>query len=175
MSTFTLDKVHSGVDFRVKHMMVATTKGEFKDFDVNVEGDINNLEGLQIEAKIHAASINTNNADRDAHLRSADFFDAENHPYVVIKSKSIKKISEGEYELTADVTIRGVTNTETFNVEFNGTSKSPMDGSTVTGFDVNGKINREKYGLTWNAALETGGFLVGKDVTIHGNFEFGVK
>lgn len=175
MSVFTLDKVHSSVSFRVKHMMVATAKGEFKDFDVQVEGDLNNLENLQIEAKIAAASIDTNNADRDGHLRSPDFFDAENHPYVLIKSKSIKKITDGEYELTADVTIRDVTHSEKFTVEYNGTSKNPMDGSTVTGFDVDGKINREKYGLTWNAALETGGFLVGKDVNIHGNFEFRVE
>lgn len=172
MSTFTLDKVHSGVSFSVKHMMVATAKGEFKNFDVKLEGDLNNLEGLKIDATIDAASINTNNADRDGHLRSADFFDAEKYPNLRIQSESIKKISDEEYELTAKVTVKDVTSTETFKVEFNGTSKSPMDGSIITGFDVDGKINREKYGLTWNAALETGGVLVGKDVKVHANFEF---
>lgn len=172
MSTFTLDKVHSGVGFSVKHMMVATAKGEFKNFDVTVEGDINNLEGLKINVTIDAASIDTNNSDRDGHLRSADFFDVEKYPAIKIEGQSIKKISDDEYELTAQVTVKDVTNTETFKVEYSGTSKSPMDGSTITGFDVEGKINREKYGLTWNAALETGGVLVGKDVKVHGNFEF---
>lgn len=175
MSTFILDKVHSGIGFRVKHMMIATAKGEFKDFDVNVQGDLNNLEGLQIEVKIDAASINTNNSDRDNHLRSPDFFDVEKYKYITIKGESIKKISDDEYELTASVTIRDVTHSETFKVQFNGVSKHPMNGSTVAGFDVEGKINREKYGLTWNAPLETGGFLVGKDVNVSGNFEFVVQ
>jgi polyisoprenoid-binding protein YceI len=172
MSTFTLDKVHSGIGFQVKHMMVSKAKGEFKNFDVAVEGDINNLESLKINATIDAASISTNNDDRDGHLRSADFFDVENYQAIKIEGQSIKKISDEEYELTALVTIKDVTNTEKFTVEFSGVSKNPMDGSTVTGFDVEGKINRETYGLTWNAALETGGFLVGKDVKLSANFEF---
>src|SRR5690606_33766972 len=113
--------------------------------------------------------------DRDAHLRSPDFFDVANYPYITIKSESIKKISDDEYELTAKVTIRDVTETETFTVQFNGVSKSPMDGSTIAGFDVEGKLNREKYGLKWNAVLETGGVLVGKDVKVSGSFEFIVK
>ncbi|WP_102347797.1 YceI family protein [Bacillus sp. Marseille-P3661] len=175
MTTFKLDKVHSGVAFQVKHMMVAKAKGEFKNFDVQVNGDLENLEGLTIAATIDAASISTNNDDRDGHLRSGDFFDVENYPTITIKGQSIKMISDEEYELTAQVTIKDVTNTEKFIVEFNGTSKNPMDGSTVTGFDVEGKINREDYGLTWNAALETGGFLIGKDVKLSANFEFVVE
>ena len=175
MSTFTLDKVHSAIAFQVKHMMISKAKGEFKDFDVKVSGDINDLVNLQIEVEIDVNSINTNNEDRDNHLRSADFFDAENHPKITLKSEAIKKISDNEYELTAQVTIRGTTQTETFTVEHNGTAKNPMDGSTVTGFDVTGKINREAYGLTWNAALETRGVLVGRDVTLNAGFEFIVE
>lgn len=175
MSTFKLDKAHSGIDFNVKHMMVAKARGEFKEFDVSVTGDINNLESLQVTVEIDANSINTNNEDRDNHLRSADFFEVENHPKIILKGESIKKLSDTEYELTAQVTIRDTTNTETFQVEFNGTAKNPMDGSTITGFDVVGKINREAYGLTWNAALETGGVLVSKDVALNANFEFVVE
>ncbi len=175
MTTFNLDKVHSGVTFQVKHMMVSKTKGEFKNFEVDVNGDINNLEGLNVIVTVDASSIDTNNGDRDGHLQSADFFDAEKYPNIKIESKSIKKISDEEYEMTADVTIKDVTKTETFTVEYNGTSKNPMDGSTVAGFDVEGKINREAYGLTWNAALETGGVLVGKDVKLIANFEFVVE
>lgn len=172
MSIFTLDKAHSGIGFQVKHMMVSKVKGEFKNFDVVVEGDINNLEALKINATIDVTSISTNNADRDGHLRTGDFFDAENYQAIKIEGQSIKKISDDEYELTALVTIKDVTNTEKFTVEFSGVSKNPMDGSTVTGFDVEGKINREDYGLTYNAALETGGFLIGKDVKLSANFEF---
>ncbi|MBU9723732.1 MULTISPECIES: YceI family protein [Bacillaceae] len=175
MSTFTLDKVHSGISFQVKHMMIAKAKGEFKDFDVKVEGDIDNLEALKVDVTVNAASIDTNNEDRDGHLRSADFFDVENFETIKIQGDSIKKVSDGEYELTAQVTIKDVTKTEKFTVEFNGTSKNPMDGSTVTGFDVEGKLNREDYGLTWNAPLETGGVLVGKEVKLSGNFEFIVE
>ncbi|TWI59092.1 YceI family protein [Halalkalibacter nanhaiisediminis] len=175
MTIFKLDKVHSGVTFQVKHMMVSKTKGEFKDFDVDVNGDINNLEGLKVNIIVDAASIDTNNEDRDGHLRSADFFDVESYPNIKIESASIKKVSDEEYEMTAEVTIKDVTKTEVFTVEYNGTSKNPMDGSTVAGFDVEGKINREAYGLTWNAALETGGVLVGKDVKLIANFEFVIE
>ncbi|KHF39986.1 YceI family protein [Halalkalibacter okhensis] len=175
MTSFKLDKVHSGVGFQVKHMMVSKAKGEFKDFDVEIEGDLNHLEGLRVNVKIDTSSIDTNNEDRDAHLRSPDFFDADSFPAIKIQSESIKKLSDEEYEMTANVTIKDVTKKEKFFIEYNGTSKNPMDGSTVTGFDVEGKINREQYGLTWNAALETGGVLVGKDVKLLANFEFIVE
>src|SRR5690554_4421927 len=175
MATFKLDSVHSGVAFQIKHLMVAKVKGEFKDFDVQLDGDLNNLEALKIDVTVAAASIDTNNEDRDGHLRSADFFEVENYPSIKIVGDSIKKVSDNEYELTANVTIKDVTNKEKFLVEFNGTSKNPMDGSVVTGFDVEGKINREDYGLTWNAPLETGGVLVGKDVKLQANFEFVVE
>lgn len=156
-------------------MMVSKTKGEFNDFDVQVTGDINDIENLQVMAEINVASINTNQEDRDNHLRSADFFDAENHPKITVKSQSIKKISDHEYEMTAQVTIKGTTNTETFRIQYNGLAKNPMDGSMVAGFEVTGQINREDYGLTWNAALETGGVLIGKEVFLNANFEFVVE
>jgi len=172
MTVLTFDQVHSGVAFQVKHMMVSKTKGEFTSFDVQIDGDVNQLEAAKWTVSIDTASIDTNNEDRDNHLRSGDFFDAEQYPKITFVSDSIQKVSENEYEVTGQLTLKGVTNTETFNVEFNGTSKSPMDGSTIAGFDAEGKINREAYGLTWNAPLETGGVLVGKDVKFSANFEF---
>jgi polyisoprenoid-binding protein YceI len=175
MTNFQLDKVHSSITFQVKHMMVSKAKGEFTNFDVEVEGDINQLESLKAKVIIHAASIDTKNDDRDNHLRSADFFDVENYPSITFISDSVKKVSDSEYEVTGQLTIKDVTKTETFKVEYNGQSKNPMTGSIVVGFDVEGKINREDYGLTWNAALETGGFLVGKEVKIFGSFEFVVS
>ncbi|MFC7321598.1 YceI family protein [Halobacillus campisalis] len=172
MTTLTLDKVHSAIDFQIKHMMVSKAKGEFEDFEVEFNGDLSNVENASVKVTIPVASINTGNEDRDNHLRTGDFFEAEKYPNMVFESKSIKKISDEEYEVTGDFTIKGVTNEETFTVEYNGTSKSPMDGSTVAGFDVSGKVNREAYGMTYNAALETGGMLLGKDVKFEGNFEF---
>jgi polyisoprenoid-binding protein YceI len=172
MTALKLDKVHSSITFQIKHMMVSKVKGSFENFDVDFKGDLNNLEAASVKVTVDAASINTNNEDRDGHLKSGDFFNAEEHPNMTFVSKSVKKTADGEYEVTGDFTIRGVTHTETFNVEYNGTSKNPMDGSTVTGFDIEGKINREDYGLTWNAALETGGVLVGKEVKFSAGLEF---
>ncbi|MCA0993364.1 YceI family protein [Pseudalkalibacillus hwajinpoensis] len=172
MKTLTLDKVHSSLDFQIKHMMVSKAKGEFTDFDVNFNGDLNDLTAANIKVTISVKSIDTGNEDRDGHLRSGDFFEADQYPNMVFESKSIKKKSDEEYDVTGNFTIKGVTKEETFTVEYNGTSKSPLDGSTVAGFDVSGKINREAYGMTYNAAIETGGFLLGKDVKFEGNFEF---
>ncbi|WP_173917874.1 YceI family protein [Halobacillus sp. Marseille-Q1614] len=175
MSTLVLDKVHSTLDFQIKHMMVSKAKGEFEDFEVEVNGDFTNLETASVKVTIPVTAINTGNKDRDGHLRSGDFFEADKYPNMVFKSKSIKKVSDDEYEVTGDFTIKGKTNEETFTVEYNGTSQSPLDGSTVAGFEVNGKVNREAYGMTYNAAMETGGLLLGKDVKFEGNFEFIVK
>ncbi|WP_082235673.1 YceI family protein [Halobacillus massiliensis] len=175
MTTIVLDKVHSTLDFQIKHMMVSKAKGEFEDFDIEVNGDFSDLESASVKATIPISSINTGNEDRDGHLKSGDFFEAEKHPNMIFESKSIKKVSDDEYEVTGDFTIKGTTNEETFTVEYNGTSQSPMDGSTVAGFEVTGKVNREAYGMTYNAAMETGGVLLGKDVKFEGNFEFIVK
>ena len=172
MATLTLDKVHSSLDFQIKHMMVSKAKGEFTNFDVDFNGVLDNLTSANIKVTIPVKSIDTGNEDRDGHLRSGDFFEAEKYPNMVFESKSVTKKSDDEYEVIGDFTIKGVTKEETFTVEYNGTSKSPLDGSTVAGFDVSGKVNREAYGMTYNAAIETGGFLLGKDVKFEGNFEF---
>jgi polyisoprenoid-binding protein YceI len=175
MSNFQLDKIHSSISFQVKHMMVSKVKGEFNEFDIEVEGDVNQLEASKVKVTIPASSIDTKNEDRDNHLRSADFFDAEKYPNITFISDSVKKVSDHEYEVTGQLTIKDVTKTETFKVEFNGQSKHPMTGDIIAGFDVEGQINREDYGLTWNAALETGGFLIGKEVKLFGSFEFVVS
>ncbi|WP_085507491.1 YceI family protein [Thalassobacillus devorans] len=175
MATLKLDNVHSSLNFQIKHMMVSKAKGEFTDFNVDFNGDLDNLDQANVTVTIPVTSIDTGNEDRDGHLRSGDFFEAEKYPNMVFESKSIKKVSDDEYEVTGDFTIKDVTREETFTVEYNGVSKSPMDGSTIAGFDVTGKVNREAYGMTWNAAIETGGVLLGKDVKFEGNFEFVVE
>jgi polyisoprenoid-binding protein YceI len=156
-------------------MMISKAKGEFTNFDIDVQGDINELESLKVKVTVDAASIDTKNADRDNHLRSADFFDVENHPTITFVSDSVRKLSDTEYEVTGQLTIRGVTRTETFKVEYNGQVKNPLTGGITAGFDVEGKINREDYGLVWNVALETGGFLVGKEVNLAASFEFALS
>lgn len=156
-------------------MMVSKAKGEFEEFNVQFSGDLNDLSSASIAVTIPVKSINTKNEQRDGHLRSGDFFEADQYPEMTFKSTSIKEVSEGEFEVTGDFTIKETTNKETFTVEYNGTSKSPMDGSTIAGFDVTGKVNRESYGLTYNAAIETGGMLLGRDVKFEGNFEFVVE
>src|SRR5699024_241166 len=148
---------------------------EFQNFDIGVNGDFDNLENASVNVTIDVASISTGNDDRDGHLKSADFFDAENHPNITFVSKNIKKASDSEFEVTGDLTIRGTTNEETFTIDYNGKAKDPMQGNTIAGVDLEGKINREDYGLTWNAQLETGGVLVGKEVKFSGGFEFVVE
>ncbi|MFC4389015.1 YceI family protein [Gracilibacillus marinus] len=172
MTTVKLDKVHSGLNFQVKHMMVSKAKGEFQDFDVDFNGDFNDLENASVKVTIKVDSIETNNDDRNGHLKSGDFFDVENYPTITFESTSIKKVSDDEFEVTGNTTVKDTTRVETFKVEYNGMAKDPMAGHMVAGVDLDGKINREDYGLTWNAALETGGVLIGKDVKLHGSFEF---
>lgn len=175
MTVLKLDNVHSSINFQIKHMMVSKTKGEFSDFTIDFTGDISDLKNATVKAKIAAASINTNNNDRDGHLKSEDFFNAEGYPDLTFISKSIKPVADDEYEVTGDFMIKDVTKEEKFLVTYNGTAKNPMDGTSIAGFDVAGKINREDYGLTWNTALETGGVLVGKEVKFTCAFEFVVE
>lgn len=175
MANVTLDKVHSGLNFEVKHMMVSKAKGEFQSFDIDFNGDFDNLENANVKVTIDVDSIETNNEDRNGHLKSADFFNVEQYPNITFVSKSIKKVSDSEFEVTGDLTITDVTKEETFTVEYNGKAKDPMQGNTIAGADVTGKINREDYGLTWNAALETGGVLIGKEIKFSGGFEFVVE
>jgi polyisoprenoid-binding protein YceI len=146
-------------------MMIAKVKGSFHSFDANITADPEDLTTASIEFTVDVSSVDTRNSDRDAHLRSPDFFDADNHPKITFKAVSIQKTGDNEYAVTGDLTIRGVTHPETFKVVYEGGGKDPW-GNEKAGFSVEGKINRTKYGLVWNAALETGGVLVGEDVNI---------
>ncbi|MDE3838995.1 hypothetical protein C0966_06350 [Bacillus methanolicus] len=164
-SRWAIDTAHSSVEFSVRHMMIAKVKGSFDNFSASIEADPTDLTTADIEFNVDVASINTRNSDRDAHLRSADFFDAENYPSLTFKSTKIVKKDDDEYEVTGDLTIRGVTRQETFTVTFEGQGKDPW-GNEKVGFSAEGKINRSDYGLTWNAALETGGVLIGDQIKI---------
>ncbi|WP_226038325.1 YceI family protein [Aquibacillus saliphilus] len=160
-----VDSAHSSIDFSVKHMMVTKVKGTFDEFETSIVADPEDLTTADIEFNIDLASINTGSEDRDGHLKSADFFDVENNKKMNFKTTNILKTSDDEYDVTGDLTIKGVTKKETFKVVFEGQGQDPW-GNQVFGFTGEGKLNREEYGLTWNAALETGGVLVGQDVKI---------
>ncbi|WP_240375682.1 YceI family protein [Bacillus piscicola] len=170
---WNVDKVHSTIGFTVRHMMISNVKGTFNDFEGTVEGDPNDLTDASIEVNIHANSIDTRMPDRDDHLRSADFFDMENHPNLTFKATNMEKKSDNHYDVTGDFTIRGTTKPVTFDIIFEGIAKDPMSGEEAAGFTGSTKINRKDFGLTWNAALETGGFVVSDEVKI--NIEIQVR
>ncbi|SET71018.1 Polyisoprenoid-binding protein YceI [Salinibacillus kushneri] len=165
MAKYSVDQTHSEIGFELKHMMVSKVKGTFDSYSAEVEAeDLTDLTTASISFKIDVASINTRNEDRDNHLKSQDFFDVEKYPTVDFTSTSITKDGD-DYKVTGDLTIIGETKPVTFDVEFGGKGTDPWGGE-VYGFEATGKFNREDFGLTWNAPLETGGVLVGKDVKI---------
>lgn len=163
--SWQLDKSHSSVNFSVRHMMISTARGRFEDFDGTFE--INEADPAQskIDIQIQTASINTKDDQRDGHLKSPDFFDVEKYPAITFKSKRVEKAGGQNYRLVGDLTIKDVTKEVTLDVEYAGQAKSPW-GTVSAGFTAQTKINRKDWNLTWNVALETGGMLVGEDVTI---------
>ncbi len=165
-TTWNIDPVHSVAEFKVKHMMISNVKGQFTRVQGALALDETDLTNSQVEASIEAASINTRDAERDAHLKSADFFAVETFPTLSFKSRRIKRLGDGELAVAGDLTIRGVTRNVVFTVE--GPTPPAKDpwGNTRVGLSATTKVNRKDFGLTWNAALETGGILVGDEVTI---------
>jgi polyisoprenoid-binding protein YceI len=160
---WTLDPVHTEIAFTAKHLMVARVRGQFRQFDGTITvGDT--PQTSSVEVTIGAASLDTGAPDRDGHLRSADFLDVENHPNLTFRSTAVRPAGSG-YELDGDLTIRGVTKPVTLAVQFEGVATDPY-GNTKVGFSASTTILREDWGLTWNVALEPGGWLVSKDVKI---------
>jgi len=171
-TTWNIDPVHSAAEFKVKHMMISNVKGQFTAVQGVLALDETALTNSHIEASIDAASINTRDPQRDAHLKSADFFDAEKFPTLSFKSTRISRVSDGELTVAGDLTIHGVTRNVVFTVE--GPTPPAKDpwGNTRRGLSATTKINRKDFGLTWNASLETGGILVGDEVTITLDVQF---
>lgn len=159
------DPTHSEILFRVKHLMITNVKGEFRKFDVNVLSEGNDFSNAEIDVKIDAASVFTNNDDRDSHLKSVDFFDIENHNHLTFTGTRLKKVDDDEYKLTGLLNIKGVSKEVTLDVDFGGINKDPW-GNEKAGFSLSGKFNRKDWGLNWNAALETGGVLVSDEVKL---------
>ena len=171
-TTWNIDPVHSVAEFKVKHMMISNVKGNFTSLKGILTLDENDVSKSQVEASIEAASINTREAQRDTHLKSADFFDVEKFPTLTFKSTSIKRVKDGELSVSGDLTIHGVTKSVVFEVEGpTATGKDPW-GNTRIGLSATTKINRKDFGVVYNAALETGGILIGEDVTITLDVQF---
>lgn len=164
-TTWKIDPAHSEILFKVKHMMITNVKGEFRKFDAEVLSNGDDFSNAKINASIDASSIFTNNNDRDAHLKSGDFFDAEKHNQLRFESTEVTKVDDENYRLKGNLTIKDKTNEVSLNVEFGGTVKDPY-GNQKAGFSLNGKINRKDWGLNWNTALEAGGVMVSDEVKI---------
>ncbi|MED3984709.1 YceI family protein [Peribacillus simplex] len=162
---WTVDPTHSAIEFSVKHMMIAKVKGSFNKFEASILANPSDLTTAEIDFTVDVASIDTRNADRDNHLRSADFFDVEKNPTLTFKSTKIVKTNEDEYDVTGNVILNGITQEETFSITFEGQGKDPW-GNEKAGFSGKGKVKRSDYGLTYNAALETGGVLIGDQITL---------
>ncbi len=168
--TWNLDKSHSSVKFAVKHLVVSETEGAFKLFSGSVKAKDESFVDAQIDFTVDVTSINTDDEKRDGHLKSDDFFNAEKFPQMKFVGKSFKKAGKGKYKLTGDLTIRDVTKTVSFDVDFGGVAKDPW-GNTKAGFKASTTVNRLDYNLKWNTMLETGGAVVGKEVKIVVNIE----
>lgn len=164
LANYTIDTSHSSVGFAVRHMVIAKTRGRFTKFAGTFAFDPEKPSASHVSVTIDVASIDTHDAQRDGHLRSPDFFDAENHKELTFKSKRVEG-SGSDYKVTGDLTIRGTTHEVVLDVEYAGGGKDPW-GNERVGFTARTSINRKDYGLTWNAALETGGVLVGEKVEI---------
>ena len=166
MSTkWNLDPAHSEITFKVRHMMISNVKGEFKNFSIDLESADDEFKNVKANAKIDTASISTNNTDRDNHLKSAEFFNAEAHPQITFETDSLNE------DVTGNLTINGVTKPVKLEVDFGGINVDPW-GQTKAGFSFEGKIKRSDFGLNWNAALEAGGVMVSDEVQIAGELQF---
>ena len=165
LTNWAIDPTHSEIGFKVKHMMFTNVSGKFNAFEATISNEEAAFETSKINFTATIDSIDTNNTDRDNHLKSADFFDAENFPTLNFTATSIQKINANEFQINGDLTIKNVTKSVTLQAEYSGILKDPW-GNTKVGLSISGAINRKEFGLTWNAALETGGVLVGEEIKL---------
>jgi len=168
---WAIDPAHTEISFKVKHLMISNVKGVFREFDADIFTEGNDFTTSEINFRMNPASIDTGTPDRDGHLKSADFFDVENHKEIQFKSTSLEKTGdENIFSLNGNLTIKGITKPVKLEVEFGGLMKDPW-GNEKAGLTLTGKINRKDWGLTWNAALEAGGMLVGEEIKINCEIE----
>lgn len=168
---WSLDPTHSELQFKVKHLMISTVTGNIKTFSADLTtNEENDFSDADISFSGEINSLSTGNTDRDNHLKGTDFFDAEQYPFVTFNSISVEK-DGSDYIVKGNLTLKGETKPVKLNAEFGGIATDPW-GNTKAGFTISGKINRSEFGLTWNAALETGGVMVSEEVKIQGELQF---
>ncbi len=171
VSTWQIDSTHTAVGFAVKHLMISSVKGHFSDVSGTLRGNISEPENFSLDIKIGTASVDTRQAQRDAHLRSPDFFDAETFPSIEFKGKRIDGDVANEFKLYGDLTIRGVTRELVLDVTNEGSVRDPWGGDRI-GFSAKSKLDRRDFGLTYNQALEAGGWVVGDEIKLSVDVEF---
>lgn len=160
---WNLDPTHSEIHFKVRHLMITNVSGSFTDFSVSAESDDDAFSNPSVKFSARAASVTTQNEQRDGHLKGSDFFDVEKYPEITFVSTGATRDADGDISLSGDLTIRDVTRPVTVKAEFAGVAKDPW-GNTKAGFTITGKIDRTQFGLNWNAALEAGGVLVSEEI-----------
>lgn len=168
---WVLDPTHSELTFKVKHLMITNVKGEFRNFNASIESEDGHFGNALVTATIDTGSIDTNNRDRDTHLKSADFFDVDHHKNITFKGTDLIRLDDHNYQLKGMLGMRGVDKAVILDVEFGGFIKDPY-GNEKAGFSISGKFNRKEWGLNWNAALETGGVMVSDEVRVDGDMQF---
>lgn len=171
ITKWSIDPMHSEVQFKVKHLVISTVSGFFKSFEGSLETEGDDFENADITFALNIDSIDTNQTQRDEHLKSAEFFDAAQYPQITFKSTSFTKTGDDEYKLVGDLTIKGVTKQVTLAAEFGG-STDDFYGNTKAGFEVTGKINRKDFGLTWDGITEAGSIVIGEDIKLLINIQF---
>ena len=168
---WVVDPMHSEVQFKVKHLVISTVSGFFKSFEGSLETENDDFEDAKISFALNIDSIDTNQTQRDEHLKSPEFFDAAQYPQITFTSTSFKKTGDDEFELIGDLTIKGVTKQVKLAAEYGG-STADFYGNTKAGFEVTGKINRKEFGLTWDGVTEAGSIVVGEDIKLIINVQF---
>jgi polyisoprenoid-binding protein YceI len=168
--SWKIDEAHTKIRFSARHMVISEVEGQFNKFEFKMTNESNDLEQSEIELVINAKSIDTSNNDRDNHLKSADFFEVDKYPEIKFNSTSVKKVTDEKYKLNGDLTIKGITKPIELDVIYGGQIKDPW-GNIRAGFNVKGVLNRFDYGLKWNALIETGSAVVGKNININCDIE----
>jgi polyisoprenoid-binding protein YceI len=171
LTKWTADTAHSEINFKVKHLVISTVTGKFNEFDAFIETENEDFEDAQVQFEADINSIDTNNEDRDNHLKSDDFFNAGEHPKLTFVSRSFRKSGKNEYKVTGDLTIRGNTKTVELDAVYGGTVQDPY-GQTKAGFEVTGAIDRKEFGLKWDAVTEAGNLVVSNEVKLELSVQF---
>ncbi|HEU0227492.1 MAG TPA: YceI family protein [Arachidicoccus soli] len=171
MKTYKIDLTHSSVSFKIRHLLISNVTGQFRNFDATLEKPAEDFSEARVTFVAQTNSVETNNEQRDAHLKSADFFDVVNHPEIKFVSTAVQKLDEESYKITGDLTIKSITKSVDINATFNGETTDGY-GQVKIGFEGETKINRKEFGLTWSMATEAGQIVVGDDVKLQFDVQF---